>query len=215
MFPGSTNDRKTVATPAAVSDFTDDVRLKMRRLVHRIARKSGNRKIRQWSFNQEYKTGRWIFNKQNPELVTTIEACANKGSVLLLGCGTALIATLLHPDSFTYLLGIDLSPRAIALAREGCQCPRVHFEVGDIMTFAYDRQYDVICFLESIYYLTVQEQRIILGKLAKHLTSTGQFVVTIYDPVTFQSMLENIRRSFHVTKEGVMAKTSDYLMIFR
>ena len=161
-----------------------------------------------------YKNGRWLFDDRSRELIAAIEMYASKGNILILGCGTASIVSYLNEDTFGYLLGVDLSPVAIAKARERCN-HKIHFQVGDMLEYHCQRKFDVILFPESLYYITPSQRESLLKRLTRNLTVGGRVIVTIYDPKQYMNIIEGIREAFAVTKEETMEGTERYLMVFR
>lgn len=80
----------------------------------------------------------WSIGVPQPELAALIEAGAVHGDVLDVGCGEAAISLDLAARGYT-VVGLDLSPTAIDLARRAAQqrnLSNVGFEVADISSFA-------------------------------------------------------------------------------
>ena len=163
-----------------------------------------------------YKSGRWLFDDRSRELIAAIERYALKGNILILGCGTASIVSHLNRDTFEYLLGVDLSPVAIAKARDRCGNEKIHFQVGDMLEYHCQRKQDVILFPESIYYITSTQGESLLKRLSQHLTIGGRIIITIYDPKRHMNIIAMIRRGFRAhLKEETIPGTGQCLMIFR
>jgi SAM-dependent methyltransferase len=161
-----------------------------------------------------YKSGRWLFDDCSKELIAAIEQYASKGNILILGCGTASIVSYLNQDKFEYLLGVDLSPVAIAKSRDRCGNYKIHFQVGDMLEYRCERKYDVILFSESLYCVTATQRESLLKKLSQNLSVGGRIIVTLYDAKRYMNIIEMIRDVFVVTKEEKMEGTERYLMVF-
>jgi trans-aconitate 2-methyltransferase len=91
------------------------------------------------------------------------------GSVLDVGCGdgriTAEIARRV-PDAD--VVGLDPSPRMISIAPVG---GRLRFELGDVRTMTYSRQFDAVVSFNALHW--VLDQRLALSRIAAALRPSG------------------------------------------
>jgi SAM-dependent methyltransferase len=85
-------------------------------------------------------------------------------SVLELGCGEGHLTYAVFGKARS-VVGIDISDVAIARAKS-LNLPNARFESGDFLQASFEG-YDVITALECVYYLSFQEQRLFLQKVAK------------------------------------------------
>src|SRR5215208_1943687 len=85
-------------------------------------------------------------------------------SVLELGCGEGHLTHAVFGKARS-VVGIDISDVAIARAKS-LNLPNARFESGDFLQARFEG-YDVIAALECVYYLSFQEQRVFLEKVAK------------------------------------------------
>jgi SAM-dependent methyltransferase len=79
----------------------------------------------------------WSLGEPQPEIAALIEAGKFHGDVLDAGCGEAAVSLYLAERGFS-TVGLDLSPTAIALAREEAAkrgLANTSFEVADISAF--------------------------------------------------------------------------------
>src|SRR5688572_13708952 len=128
-----------------------------------------------------YASAKWNFDDNSPELIRAVEDYASGGAILVLGCGNASIVKHLKPSAFHYLVDIDISPQAISMAKRHAD-EKVHFEVGDIRKYQCTREFDVILFSESLYYIKQSEQEKVLKRFCRHLTPNGSIIVTVVNP---------------------------------
>lgn len=172
------------------------------------------RRVRRWAFDQMYRSGKWDFDDKSPELITAIEDYSSKGAILILGCGTASIVRHLNQDAFQYLLGIDMSPEAISRANRHSN-GKVHFEVGDVLEYQCQRNFDVILFPESLYYIKATEQEGLLKRLSRHLNPEGCIMVTVVNPKGYGDIIQMVRTSFKVLREACFNGEDRFLLAFR
>lgn len=70
--------------------------------------------------------------------------------ILDIGCGIGIIAHLLA-EKHKEVVGIDLLPESIKIAKAKCASQNITFEVGDVMKLRYkDNSFDCVVFLEVI-----------------------------------------------------------------
>lgn len=101
-----------------------------------------------------------------------------KGFVVDLGCGHGLFACVLRESSPTRrVLGIDLDPRKIEVARGAIQDTQwLRFEVGDIVASA-PPKCDAVTIVDVLYLLPYEAQEQVLRNAASALGEGGPLVV--------------------------------------
>jgi 2-heptyl-1-hydroxyquinolin-4(1H)-one methyltransferase len=89
----------------------------------------------------------WSIGEPQPELAALIDAGKFHGDVLDVGCGEAAVSLYLAEQGYT-IVGLDLSPTAIELARAEASkrgLTNASFEVADISAFVgYDGRFGTI-----------------------------------------------------------------------
>jgi SAM-dependent methyltransferase len=181
--------------------------------VQYLTTRLGGRNLRRWSFDEKFRSGEWNFvSEASSELVRTVERYAGQGNILMLGCGTASLASALNPESFRSLLGVDLSPEAIARARERAN-HKVRFEVGDMLQFTSAEKFSVIVFSESLYYIKSWQRQKLLERAAQMLAPGGRIVVTVAQPDRFAGMLRMMRQNFQIAEERNFPGSSRRLVV--
>jgi 2-polyprenyl-6-hydroxyphenyl methylase/3-demethylubiquinone-9 3-methyltransferase len=102
----------------------------------------------------------------------------NKGFIVDLGCGHGLFACVLRESSPTRrVLGIDLDPRKIEVARHAIQDTQwLRFEVGDIVKDI-PPKCDAVTIVDVLYLLPFEEQERVLRNAASALGEGGPLVV--------------------------------------
>lgn len=101
-----------------------------------------------------------------------------KGFIVDLGCGHGLFACLLREASPTRrVLGIDLDPRKIEVARGAIQDTQwLRFEVGDIVA-GQPPKCDAVTIVDVLYLLPFEAQEQVLRNAASALGEGGPLVV--------------------------------------
>lgn len=182
--------------------------------IHHLATRYGWKNLRRLSFDAKYEKGDWVFTDENPDLVHLVEKYSGNGNILILGCGTAPIARALKPESFQFLLGVDLSVEAINLAKRHAS-EKTHFECGDMVKYRSGQSFDVILFPDSIYYAHWFLRKRLLRRWSKHLTTKGRIIISIAQPVRYAAILKMARRSFKVEVDRRLETTHGHVMVFR
>ena len=102
----------------------------------------------------------------------------NKGFIVDLGCGHGLFACVLRESSPTRrLLGIDLDPRKIEVARGAIlDTEWLRFEVGDIVAGT-PPKCDAVTIVDVLYLLPFEQQEQVLRNAASALGEGGSLVV--------------------------------------
>jgi len=124
-------------------------------------------------------------------------------SLLDLGCGTGSItlamAEQMEPGGL--VVGVDLSPRMIEIARG--RAPEHRWEVGDICAPPVDGPFDlvVVCFHTLQVLLDEADLARCFGAVAERLSSGGRFAFDIYQPnLAWLSTVDpapHVARRFH------------------
>jgi len=177
----------------------------------------GNIHLRRLAFDSYYESGKWDYleTTHSKDVVQTVEQYLNKGTLLDIGCGPGIISKILHPDSYSYYLGIDASENAIQRAIKFTN-KKVQFRVEDFHNATNFNQdfWDVILFEESLYYLP-SGYTDFCQKLKKLLTYKGVFIVTIADTARYHSIITGIRTEFNVIEDRLLCNSQRILLVFR
>lgn len=111
-----------------------------------------------------------------PRFIDSMELDSTK-SVFEIGVGTGRLAVRVAPlcGSFT---GIDLSPKAIALADQNLSFfGNVRLICGDFGTYDSDGYYDVI--YSSLTFMHIEDKRAAVDKVSALLAGGGRFVLSL------------------------------------
>jgi trans-aconitate methyltransferase len=182
--------------------------------IHYVVTRFGGNQLRSLSFDGKFKRGQWIFKAENPQLVRLVERYSAGGHILALGCGTAPIAGRLSPGSYQSFLGVDMSGEAIRMAQQWAG-GKIRFEVGDMLQHRCERNYDVILFPNSFYYVSWWSRLGFLKRLAASLTSNGRIIITLAQPVRYARILRTIRRAFVVDVDRELQNHGGHVLAFR
>lgn len=143
------------------------------------------RRRRRW--NKQYRSGRWTSLKNDIEAkrYQAIIGCMKdfaptNPSILDIGCGDGVLTErLIGMYDFSYFLGVDFSSESIkqATAKGLSNSEFVH---DDVIKFTPDRNFDVIVFNESFYYIPETEKARVLDVLVSSLTPKGVLISSIF-----------------------------------
>lgn len=143
------------------------------------------RRRRRW--NKQYRSGRWKSLKNDIEakryraIIDQIQKFAPQNpSILDIGCGDGVLTErLLGTVRYSYFAGVDFSSESIKQATEK-QLPDAEFIHADVIKFVPSRNFDVIIFNESFYYIPETEKARVLQTLLDHLTPEGTLISSIF-----------------------------------
>ncbi len=184
--------------------------------IHYFVTRFGPASLRKVSFDQKYIDGRWGAFRAHPEaeLARVVEKYCDHGHILTLGCGVAAVTGNLKPDAFASFQGVDLSPAAIAIARER-ENGKIFFEIGDMMQYKFTRRYQVILLSESVYYIPRRRMESELKHLQSGLAPEGVIIVTIAEARRYDWILDLIRGRFEIIEDGKFSGAERQLLVFR
>jgi SAM-dependent methyltransferase len=109
-------------------------------------------------------------------LERAIQFVENRSNALDIGCGSSgrfLEVFIKHGFIST---GVDISAEMISLARQ--RHPEVTFYTGDICTWKFPRNYDLISAWDSTFHLPLAEQEPVLKKICQGLNPQGVVIFT-------------------------------------
>lgn len=97
-------------------------------------------------------------------------------TVLEIGVGTGRLAIEVAPRCKSFV-GIDISPKAIARARENLPFSNTELICDDFLRYSFKRRYDVV--YSSLTFMHIEDKFSALSKVASVLTDNGRFVLSI------------------------------------
>ena len=177
------------------SQTTDDshygklmnLKLKAKNVFRMLVQKYGSEHAKQRLWNDEFVAGRWkcLDSTGEESIRFYVEKYANQGAILDLGCGSGTTGIELNPASYSFYTGVDISDVALikakARALEVGVADRREYCDADILTYVPERQYSVILFGDSIYYIPSGRIVSVLSRYAKYLSANGVFAVRLFD----------------------------------
>jgi SAM-dependent methyltransferase len=187
----------------------------------RIVKRWGSKAAKESLWNQEFGKGQWDFLEQTvgDPIYPLLEKYSSGGSILDLGCGSGNTGNELDFAKYTNYTGVDISEIAIAKAikrsKDNQREFRNEYACSDLESYVPKRQYDIILFRESIFYIPAAKIKSVLCRYAKYLSSTGVFIVRICDRDKHRSVVERIRDAFSVVEQQLVSNGKDILMVFK
>ena len=174
--------------------------------------------LRSRSFDEIYKNGRWINTEEHytkgvhKELVELVEKYARQGRILDMGCGTGALGVSLNPNTYESYQGVDISTKAIEFAKKE-ENTKIHYEIGEIKNYVSKKNFDLIVFKESLYYVPFFRKKL-LNKYAKNLRPDGLFIVTIIQHERFARLANMIRKNFNIIEDRFFQSRDILLLVF-
>jgi SAM-dependent methyltransferase len=153
------------------------------------------------AWDREYRDGQWKYLESIGSIGGQVSIVGyaqflRPETILDVGCGAGLLANKLKLLPFRSLLGIDISPEAVAQANTAFADARTSFAVCDADRFETDRSFDAIIFNQCMYYLP--DPRATLAHYARLLTPTGRVIVSMCDNARSRAMWPLIERAMAV-----------------
>ncbi|MCR8843401.1 class I SAM-dependent methyltransferase [Paenibacillus sp. SC116] len=135
-------------------------------------------------WDQEYKNKEWDYLADITEFARYSIVygyirkylSTNSKGILDMGCGTGILYDMLLDSEKEGFTGVDLSTEAIKIASQ--KSPTNTFQVGNILDYTPQKQYDIIVFNESLHYVTNTAK--VLLAYSNHLTSNGVIISSLY-----------------------------------
>jgi len=184
--------------------------LMIRRVISAFIKRWGTPGAKQRIWDSEYKTGKWTYdrngqhNEAGEPVYKLLKKYGTHGTILDLGCGSGMTA-LEMDNSFQSYVGVDVSDVAIekariALSTESGRASKVQFCVSDISTFVPDREFSVILFRESIYYVPQPRLKGMLDTYCSNLTPGGVFIIRLCDRNKYRQIINLLEKTFQVVE---------------
>jgi len=183
----------------------------------------GTPSIKKFLWNVQFEGGRWGCLDQTPGdcIYRYIEKYVANGSILDLGCGSGSTANELAANTYRDYTGVDISDvaigKAISRTRENSREPKNHFFQSDFSSFLPNKQYDVILFRDSIYYVPTAKIRAMLKRYSRYLNERGVFIVRLWGGggSKEKTILDIIERNFEIVEKHLSKEPKAAVIVFR
>lgn len=130
-------------------------------------------------------------------------------SFLDAGCGVGKFCNLAASRGASKIVGLDLSPAMIEVARQ--QCPEASFICGDLLTSIADVD-PTDCILSALVLGHIQNLDNALGELLSKLKVNGCLILTDFHP---HLTLQNAKRTFRDSGTGTIFEVRHHLHLFQ
>jgi SAM-dependent methyltransferase len=175
-------------------------------IISAIIKRWGSFYAKRAIWDSEYSAGRWTYKRgqQNNEghdpIYGFLQSYGGGGSILDLGCGSGMTA-LEMKNNFAEYVGVDVSDVAIekarvALANEPDRAAKVRFVVSDFSVYVPARDFSVILFRESIYYVPQHRIKAMLEHYSAHLLPDGVLIIRLCDRRRYKSIAKLLISDF-------------------
>lgn len=194
---------------------------RVRAIARVVVQRYGNRGLKTWLWDRDFSRGLYGCHGSGGDfLYPYLEKYACGGRILDLGCGPGNTGSELRADAYAEYVGVDVSRVAIAGAaaraeRDG-RAGMNQYLCADILSYVPSRQFDVILWRDSIYYLSRARIQPTLDRYADFLTPDGVFIARICDEMqSYKWVEEEIEGRFVVVEKYVSEHPSAFLLVFR
>jgi 2-polyprenyl-6-hydroxyphenyl methylase/3-demethylubiquinone-9 3-methyltransferase len=195
---------------------------KIRNVLRALLQVYGPRTLKRYLWNSEFSRGRWdcLDSTASDCVYPSVEKYAARGSILDLGCGSGSTGNELDATAYGDYTGVDISDVAIEKARgrteQNRRAAKNRYVQSDIVDYVPTRQFDVILFRDSIYYIEVGKIKAMLDRYAGSLTPRGVFIVRIAgETEKSRRELDIIERNFDVVERQLFHEPTAIVIVFR
>ncbi len=190
-------------------------------LVHKFLRKFGTTATKQRIWDEEFRQGSWeyIDHTDNDPIYHCLAKYCRGRNILDLGCGAGNTGNELDLRHYGHYDGVDVSPEAVERAIErsnnsGRGGQNAYF-VGDMLTFVPQKQYSIILFRESLFYLPTSRISKALKRFGEYLLDDGFLIVRMCDRDRYSSIVGIIKSEFAVREEICPKGEPSIILVFR
>jgi 2-polyprenyl-6-hydroxyphenyl methylase/3-demethylubiquinone-9 3-methyltransferase len=195
---------------------------KVRDRMRDLLQTHGTSAVKQKLWDTEFARGRWdvLDTTMDDCVYSRIEKAAKGGSILDLGCGSGNTPNELGGDSFSEYIGVDISEVALEKAQKRTEAngraQQCRFFQGDVTAYEPTKQFDVILFRDSIYYIRRPQIVATLMRYAQWLREGGVFIVRIWDGRgKLKEFADIIKRNFDIVEEYQHQESGAVVLVFR
>jgi SAM-dependent methyltransferase len=178
---------------------------RMRMIVNsRILKKWGNTSKKESIWNDEFSSGQWDYleNTSDDVVYRYLEKYSNMGSILDLGCGSGNTGNEMNPLTYGSYTGVDISNNAIQKAlirsKNNLRQDKNDYACSDITTYRPEKEFNIILFRESIFYIPKSNIIKVLKRYSNYLHKNGVFIVRMCDRGKYESIVCLIEKNFNV-----------------
>ena len=142
-----------------------------------------------------------LINKKNPK-------------VFEIGCGNGRDAKEIIKKTNVYL-GIDISKEFVKLAKE--KVPQANFRIGDVSTFEFPKNLDIVFSFASLLHTPKDEFRIILNKIHNSLNRDGIVYISLKHSYKYKEVIQEdefgIRTFYYYSQEDIKELAKNFIIL--
>lgn len=113
-------------------------------------------------------------------------------NILEIGCGIGQFSNRMSQHwTNSNILGVDISPESISIAKKVFSNSSLAFEEGNIYSFNRDVKYDLIVMIDVYEHIEVSRREIVYKTISKLLNDNGKVFMTIPTPRHLNWLREN------------------------
>lgn len=129
--------------------------------------------------------------------------------VLEIGSGIGTVTTLIlrNLSKSGSLVGLDISPKSIKLAKNALKkCQNVELHVGTIETVRINEKFDIIVLPDVIEHIPIKDHKILFKKVDGLLKDTGFVLIHMPDPDYLQWCITNQSASLQIIDQPIFTE---------
>jgi SAM-dependent methyltransferase len=196
-------------------------------MIHMVLKRYGTSQQKKRIWDTEFGDGKWDFLERKPPDLTSRDPVYNyiykycrKRNILDLGCGTGKTGFEMDLDKYYLYTGVDVSNLAIERASSRCKTlegrkEKNKYFAEDIVSYIPQREYAVILFRESIYYVRKLYIKEMLVRYAAYLDGDGVFIVRICDQKKYNHLIKLIDRNFRIIERFIENNSGMIILVFK
>ena len=195
---------------------------RIKRIINsRILKKWSNTSIKSTIWDKEFASGQWDSLDHTTEdiIYRYLDKYSNNGSILDLGCGAGNTGNELDEKTYQHYTGVDISKEATQKAsirsKVNHRNNKNEYFASDIQTYIPSKQYDIILFRESIFYVPVNKIKNMLDGYSPHLKENGNFIVRMCDRDKYGRIVKLIRKNYIIIDEYLENQNRSIILVFR
>ncbi len=185
-----------------------------------LLKRWSSRDVKRLIWDKEFANGKWDYLDNTCEDVVYqyVEKYANNGDILDLGCGAGNTGNEINIDKYQHYTGVDISElaiqRAINRSKQLHRTSKNKYVSADFSTYVPKKQYNVLLFRESIYYVPIYRINKMLDLYSNHLKDTGVFIVRMCDAEKYKPITNLIEKNYHIIEKYLIERTNGIIIVF-
>lgn len=189
--------------------------------LYAILKKWGNIGIKRFLWDREFSSGKWNYIEHTIDdiIYHYIEKYSNNGDILDLGCGSGNTGNEININKYRHYTGVDVSMQAIQKARviskQNYRNKKNKYLFSDISVYIPEKQYDLILFRESIYYVAGNRIKGMIDRYSNYLKRNGVLIVKIWNREKYNRIVKLIEKNYNIIEKYLAKNSKGIIIVFK